>query len=869
MAQKLSSLKKINRRYHSSIKAMTRGAREKEILDSLSNGKNSYLRLDRVESSAFDVTWIEEIEDVIFDLGEIIANPRQVTKAEGNIVPIELAKKINAESVQHLASHTQYIKEIDDYGNVVPSKVLSIISDDDIRTYENRFIATFVRRLVLFIEKRYEIVSKFAELHDEEILYFKNKSFVDGATVEIETKIKVSHKSDDELSLKSNAYVERIKQMRQYILYFYSSDFMKKLKTEKDVHNPILQTNIIRKNPKYHHCYEVYRFLERYDHLGVNYKVDEHYSLFNDEELKELNRTIFANYITLKGKDRSKNAKTNTKVYKPRILTSMDDESFVYGPLLSGPIEFVRMDQGYQDYLKSKLRKDLPLHPTKAEKEYYKDEYAAKNEFKQDQKQLNDLIKRTEKSVKEFNKKAEKIDKEREQARLELLRQEQEIIKQEEEAMLEAARKELVDASKAHKQKHDEEEARKEQEFLASIKPAVLPVDMSHPESEPVSYEEAVADIWPQSLNQAEHQYDDGNVKAMTYQEALGIKPAVVPVEMSHPYSKPVTYEEAVKEIWPQTKHRGRPAKLKRMEAYPTPVYLVDEEPKQEQPVVEEAPLEEEILPAVVPVEMSHPYSKPVSYDEACKEIWPILSKKPAKAKKVVVKPVPAPVVEQPVEIKPAIVPVPMSHPHSDPVTYDQAVEQIWPNIVNAPALRKEPVKETPKKPSRPIKAQFKTSDGSIVTIYEKSSAKKEEVAPKKFEPKPVVKAPKKEKPQPVKEQPKPVKPGKEEPKPVVEETKPEPVAAPKPAKKVAPKKAPVEKAPVKPAPKKEAPKKSEKQPAPERKKIPGKFIVKTNEGYYVSKNKYSVMKEDAKVFDDFNLANDIKKEKGGKVVKL
>ena len=34
MAQKLSSLKKINRRYHSSIKAMTRGAREKEILDS-------------------------------------------------------------------------------------------------------------------------------------------------------------------------------------------------------------------------------------------------------------------------------------------------------------------------------------------------------------------------------------------------------------------------------------------------------------------------------------------------------------------------------------------------------------------------------------------------------------------------------------------------------------------------------------------------------------------------------------------------------------------------------------------------------------------------------------------------------------------
>ena len=71
-----------------------------------------------------------------------------------------------------------------------------------------------------------------------------------------------------------------------------------------------------------------------------------------------------------------------------------------------------------------------------------------------------------------------------------------------------------------------------------------------------------------------------------------------------------------------------------------------------------------------------------------------------------------------------------------------------------------------------------------------------------------------------------------------------------------------------KPAPKAE-PKKVDKQPAPERAKIPGKFIVKTNEGYYVGKGKYSIMKGDAKIFDDFNLANDIKKEHGGKVVKL
>ena len=110
--EKGKTLKSINRSYHGHMKSLTRAGRERDILAALSNGKNTYMRMDRVESSSYDSSWIDEIENVIFDLGTIIANPKQVTKAEGNIVPVELARKISAESVQHLASHTQYVKEI-------------------------------------------------------------------------------------------------------------------------------------------------------------------------------------------------------------------------------------------------------------------------------------------------------------------------------------------------------------------------------------------------------------------------------------------------------------------------------------------------------------------------------------------------------------------------------------------------------------------------------------------------------------------------------------------------------------------------------------------------------------------------------------
>lgn len=847
--EKGKSLKNINRSYHSNMKRMTKQGRERDILASLANGKNTYLRMDRLESSSFDSSWIDEIEGVIFDLGEIIANPRQVTKAEGNIVPVELARKTGAESVQHLASHTQYVKEIDEYGNVIPSKILTMINEDDIRTYENRFIATFVRRLVLFVEKRYEFVSKFAELHDESVLMFKNKSIVEGAEVEIETKIRINRKSDDEVSLKSNEYVERIKEMRRYILYFYTSDFMKQLKTERDVHNPILQTNIIRKNPLYHHCYEVYKFIERYEHLGVHYKVDEQYTLFSPEEMAEINHTLFANYITLKGKDKGPVTRGSVKVYKPRVLTSLDDEAFIYGPLFAGPIEFLRIDQPYQDYLDSKVRKDLPLHPTKKEKEYYADEYAQKAENKEDLKQKNDLIKRKNKEVAAFNKAAAKIDEEREAARLALLEQEKQIIQKEENDLLTAARNEIIAASLV-----EQEQAEKErlQEEIAAAKV----VEASHPHSDPVTYDEAVLQIWPQSANAPalrvkpegeedepvyapEQQAEEAPVVEEQPVEEVKEQPQPVVVESSHPYSEPVTYEQAVLQIWPQIANAPKQAKK------PAPAKKA--EPVKEQPKVEPKPVEKKPEPVKEPAQPVRE-ARYLSFDEAALEVWPQLANTPKPVKKKAPAKKAEPVKEQPVKVqpkveekpvekeqpkvepKPAVVPE-YQHPYSEPVTYDEAALEIWPQIANAPALR----------------VADEDEEAPVVDLYVEPENK----------PEPVKEKPAKEKKAPVK---------KEKPKP--ESKKEEPKEAPK-AKKVPEKKA--EPAPkVKPAPKKE------KEPAipvrvveKPREKIPGRFIVKLMEGYYVSDKKTSPYKEDAKVFDDFNLAKDIKKVRGGKVVKL
>ena len=93
---------KIFHKYLTKMKTMNRMVSADEIYRALLNGKNSYLRMSRSESSHFDPSWIKVIEDCLYDLGEIVNNPYQVTKSEGAVVPVELAKKIDGESVQHL-----------------------------------------------------------------------------------------------------------------------------------------------------------------------------------------------------------------------------------------------------------------------------------------------------------------------------------------------------------------------------------------------------------------------------------------------------------------------------------------------------------------------------------------------------------------------------------------------------------------------------------------------------------------------------------------------------------------------------------------------------------------------------------------------
>lgn len=445
MAKAESRYKRLQKKYTTKVDPIFASDSEaKNVLDSLSRGRNAYLRMDRCESAIMDNTWINTIEDCLPALQDIVMNPRRTLTTESEVVPVEKAKRTTKESVIHLSAHTEYVKEVKPNGDVIPSKILNITNEDFYQTYENRFIASLIRRLLVFVNQRYQYIKEFNPLSDSQILYYKTYAVVNGENVEIETKITVAHPTNDDFNNKSEEFIARIDRIRDALRFFTGSRFMAMFKGEKNVRNPILQTNIIRKNPQYRKCYGLWCFIERYTKTGIDVKVNEEIQNFTPEEQLDVNKAMWANLMALKGKDPiDEPVKKTEKAYAPRIMKTLDEDMYTFWHYVNGPVKFIRIDDEYRKWKEGP--KDLNPWPTKVMAEYNKDEYEDNKKKKAETKAVDDLIKRRNKESKQYLRDTAEVNRNLKEERLAAKRAMEEDANAAEEAKLNAIRQALMD----------------------------------------------------------------------------------------------------------------------------------------------------------------------------------------------------------------------------------------------------------------------------------------------------------------------------------------------------------------------------------------------------------------------------------------
>jgi exonuclease SbcC len=323
-------------------------------------GERRYAKIHRTEDTARDISWVDKLEEAIPHLQTIVDNPKSFIKSVEFLVPAELAKKTGPESVVHLATHSQYVKSVDRNGEVTPSKILTTEGEIDVQIYENRFIMTLLKRLHLYIERRYVYLKHFAALSDTDVLYLDNSFMLGDTKVTATTTIQMAKPAEASRSLKVQiqSSLAKVEEMRKYVAYFVTSRFMKDdMKGAHPIIPPVMQTNMLKSNPDYKAAYKLWLFLNEEEHANMDFIVNEQYKGLTEEEQQRID---FINYLTvvdLMNLQGMANVRLTKNEYSASLVNNVDEMLFLNDKF--SPFELIRADEKYYEDLAEPIRKKL------------------------------------------------------------------------------------------------------------------------------------------------------------------------------------------------------------------------------------------------------------------------------------------------------------------------------------------------------------------------------------------------------------------------------------------------------------------------------------------------------------------------------
>lgn len=295
-------------------------------------GANTLRQNHQVLHKVVDERWLTTIEESLDALNRITEHPRRFITSTEELVPVELARKITAESVRHLSQNTQFIAS-DKGGEIHPTKVLNSTVEETYDLYENRFVYHLIQRLVTFIDKRTDVI--FWSTGDETSNVLQVHSKVDDAYEQIEYNLELKIKNLQSFAENDSDNMQvfmRIDRVRRMVMALRRSAFCELMSGCSKVRSPIQRTNLITKDPDYRTCLKLWQFLENYDEIGYTIEERETPLEFDEEYQLQLFTNLITNYAVFKSilegdaRRLEEIPPQKRKVIKPKFIKQVQEE---------------------------------------------------------------------------------------------------------------------------------------------------------------------------------------------------------------------------------------------------------------------------------------------------------------------------------------------------------------------------------------------------------------------------------------------------------------------------------------------------------------------------------------------------------------
>lgn len=270
------------------------------LFEMVQAGNNTLQQKNRILHKVVDESWLTVVEEGIEAIFNIVDKPRRFITTSEEVVPVALARKITADSVRHLSQNTQFITT-NAAGEIRPTHILNVSTEESYDLYENRFVYHLIQRLFAFVDKRTDVI--FWSTGDETCNVMSMESKIDDAYEEISYKIEMTIKNRQSFVENDSDNMDvfkRIDRVRRMSRTLRNSSFCDLMNGCARVYSPIQRTNLMMKDPDYRACYKLWQFIESYDEVGYTIEEQDSALEFDEEYLLQMYTNLITNYTVFK-----------------------------------------------------------------------------------------------------------------------------------------------------------------------------------------------------------------------------------------------------------------------------------------------------------------------------------------------------------------------------------------------------------------------------------------------------------------------------------------------------------------------------------------------------------------------------------------
>ena len=270
------------------------------LFEMVQAGNNTLQQKNRILHKVVDESWLTVVEEGIDAIFNIVDKPRRFITTVEEVVPVALARKITADSVRHLSQNTQFITT-NAAGEIRPTHILNVSTEESYDLYENRFVYHLIQRLFAFVDKRTDVI--FWSTGDETCNVMSMESKIDDAYEEISYKVEMTIKNRQSFVENDSDNMDvfkRIDRVRRMSRTLRNSSFCDLMNGCARVYSPIQRTNLMMKDPDYRACYKLWQFIESYDEVGYTIEEQDSALEFDEEYLLQMYTNLITNYTVFK-----------------------------------------------------------------------------------------------------------------------------------------------------------------------------------------------------------------------------------------------------------------------------------------------------------------------------------------------------------------------------------------------------------------------------------------------------------------------------------------------------------------------------------------------------------------------------------------